>query len=169
MAMTLFSSVTVSGSSTNSVVFNNIPQNAKDLLLIVSARSASPNTTVNIHLVANNLPGFTYNQKRLRGDASSVTSTDQPTGNSIFHPQMPGASATSNVFGISHYYISNYTTSGEKTYNVTSMTENNDPNPQLLQVTGNHSNSGAIQRLDFYDGTGASFVAGSIFTVYLIS
>jgi hypothetical protein len=77
---------TVSGSSTNSVVFSSIPQTYTDLVLIAHSRSASSSASQRIYTFENS--DFTTNRSEtyLIGNGTSVTparssgSTAQPQG-----------------------------------------------------------------------------------------
>lgn len=167
MAMTLVSSATPNGTASN-VIFNNIPQTGKNLLVLASVRSNNANVAENFALFINDVVSASYNENRFRGTGASVAGA-QVTGNTRFeYPQIVGNTATANVFNSASYLFTNYTSSDNKQIILDNVNENNSSTAQALIFQG-FVNTTAITKLEFSTLSGSVLVSGSIISLYIIS
>lgn len=166
MPMTLVSTVTLTNSSTTQIDFASIAQTGKDLLLVVSARSTTASTFVDLNFIVNDIQTG-YSNLRLRGTGTAVSSTSQ-NGNSIFHPTMNASSAAANTFGSTQVYIANYATSYAKLFSIDSVTEDTSSSAEIRLVASNLS-VGAITKVTTYDSSGGAFASGTTASLYIIS
>lgn len=162
----LISSYTVSGSSTNQVTFNPIPQTYSDLSIYISSRtnvgsSYSLNNLIQINNQSTESSysgGFAYFRP---GDSNSTLYSQTSSPISIW------ASGTndndSNVFSFNWIYIPNYA-SGD----VVNIIYAGGNQPSGIQVFGNSrpSTGEAITSLTFKQIAGLNFIAGSTFYLY---
>lgn len=117
MSLVLVQTVTVGAGGAASIEFTGIPQDATDLMLVVSARG----TSADVGTVAIN--GVTTNQSRrqLFGDGSSASSAS-PSSIAFY---LSGSTTTANTFGSTQFYFANYRVSAPKTISQESVSENN--------------------------------------------
>lgn len=119
MAIRLVSTTAIV-TDTDPITFTNIPQNAKDLMIVLSGRNNSSNTTIEINL-GNNLNWTSQHLSASGPTVSAATGTDGQIANAI-----SSSGATANIFGNTSIYISNYTsTSTGKMVLVDALVENN--------------------------------------------
>ena len=167
--MQLVSTITLSSSSTNSMQFTAIPQTGKHLLLLVSARSTTAATQINLGLYINDIFTFTYQNRRLRGDGSSATSAEQTGARPFDYPVFPGNNVLSNTFGLTDFLIPNYTSSGAKALNIDSVIENNTSSAEALLIAGLLNGVGAVTKLELVDPSGGLFAAGTMASLYILN
>jgi hypothetical protein len=165
--MQLVQTITLTSIATN-MQFTSIPQTGKHLYLVVSARSTTAATNVNLSLYVNDIATFSYYQRRLRGDGSSVSSSEDAGSRPWTHPQMPAASAFSSTFGLTDFMMPNYTGSGNRPMSSDSVSSNNVTACQLLLVAG-YINSGPITKLEIADTSGGSLAVDSTASLYIIN
>lgn len=120
MGMELVEFIEVGSGGAGSIEFTSIPQDGVDLVILISARS---DRTFNHDAmqISLNSTGGTY--RKLTGNGSSVSSPEGFTLTNIF---FAGSPITANTFGNAQVYISNYTSSTNKSVSVDSVSENND-------------------------------------------
>lgn len=159
MAMTLVSTVTVGSGGAASITFSSIPQTGKDLLLVVSARGDS----ADVGLLAIN--GVTTNQsrKQLYGDGSSAAGVS--TTSIAFY--LSGSGTTSNTFGSTQFYFSNYASSVAKSISEEAVSENNGTTAYQAIYANLWNSTDAITAIRL-DGIN-NFVQHSTASLYIIS
>jgi hypothetical protein len=167
MAMTLVSSATPNGTASN-VIFNNIPQTGKNLLVLANVRSNNANATESFALFINDVSSATYNENRLRGTGSTAAAAQVAGNTRIEYPQIVGNGATANVFNSASYLFTNYTSSADKQVIIDNVNENNATAAQQLIIQG-FVNTTAITKLEFSTLSGSVLVSGSIISLYIIS
>jgi hypothetical protein len=156
---------TVSGSSTNSVVFSSIPQTYTDLVLVCSSRSAQAITQPQIFAFENSDFSTSRSSTTLYGNGTSAVST-RSTGSAQAAGWIAGASATSGIFAATIMQWFNYAnTTTFKTCLTRSSADLGGSgitsvNVKLWPVTT------AISSIYVSNDANNNWVAGSTFTLY---
>jgi hypothetical protein len=167
MTMTLVSSTTVGGSSVASVDFTNIPQTAKDLLILVNGRSDLGGVAGGITIRYNNDSSGNYGWFRLVGDNSSVSvsSANFQTG-MVVGFSVNGTGATANTFSNVAIYVPGYTTSSAKTLSAESVASNSFSETYTTFVQGRWGGTSAITSV--LVTLGGNFTTNTIISLYTI-
>jgi hypothetical protein len=163
---TLISSVTVGAGGAATIGFTSIPSTYTDLKLVVSVRTTEANWYSNILLNFNGSSSANYSFLRFIGIGGG-TSTDGPftSQTTIYAGETDGSTATSNTFGNSDIYITNYTGSTYKAISIDKALENNSSSNNILGfVAALWSNTSAINSITLTPASG-NFVQYS--TAYL--
>lgn len=160
----LLANSTVGAGGTSSITFSNIPQNYTDLVVRLSARSASGGAvgTEGILLEVNG-SASNFSAKQLYGDgtsAGSSTKTNNYTG-----ANLTTSLGTANTFNNTEMYFANYTSSNYKSFMINNALENNTTSAELDLTANLWSNVTAITSLTFKTISGSNFVQYS--TAYL--
>ena len=158
---TAIASTTVGLGGASSVTFSSIASTYTDLVLKISARTTRATYTDAISLSLN---GVATNQTSLylAGNGGSVTSGTL----SSFRTLATGATATSNTFGNSEFYIPNYTGSTNKSVSSDGVTEDNSSTADQWLVANLWSSTAAITSITVTDLNSALFVQYSTFTLF---
>lgn len=162
MTMTLVETKTLV-SNQALIEFLSVPQDATDLLMLLSLRT-DRNLQGDGFYVRFNGSVSGYSQIRLIGDGSSV-STDYGAGSLMAN----AATATSNTFGNASFYLSNYTTTANKTYSNEGVSENNATTAFMGLNSGVWANSSAITSIAISPEGGTNFLTGSMISLYKIT
>ena len=121
-----------------SISFINIPQDYKDLLIKVSARSTGTGGSGfddYMNLRFNNDSGSNYGDKYLQGYAQATQSGGPATGrNKVLCGLGNGSSSTASTFAVNEIYIPNYTSSNYKPVSVDSGLENNNTSNYVIRL-----------------------------------
>jgi hypothetical protein len=160
MAMILVSTITVGTDSPSSIVFSNIPQTGKDLLLVVSARTTAP-TSADCYITLNG--SYTDTLKRLQGTGSAVSFT---TGAPVF--RINATSYTTSSFGNTSIYLANYLSTSSKSIFVDSVVENNASTADFSGIVSVNS-SVSVPVTSMGIGYSAQFAQNSTASLYIIS
>ena len=155
----------ISGTSTNSVTFQNIPQNLQDLMVIIYTGSAASGAAMSCWLQYNGDGTSNYSATFLYGNGSSALSTRR--GNTV---QEIGNIDSGIVFGTNLFasiqvHILNYanTSTFKTTLSRYSMDRNGSGETNL--VAGLYRSTSAISTLRV--GTGnQNFASGSTISLY---
>jgi hypothetical protein len=161
MTMTLIETKTLL-SAAAAIEFTSIPQDGTDLVVLISARSASSTET----RLALNGSTLGFSRRDLRGDSVNLGASSAATDNYI--GEMGASDATSNTFGSMNLYISNYTGLANKPYSVDTVNENNATSANQRILAGLWSNTAAITSLTISSGV-PNIVAGSTISLYKIT
>jgi hypothetical protein len=149
-----------------SVTFSSIPSTYQDLVLVAQARSTYANTSDILGIQINGDTGTNYSYTRLTGDGSSAASARE-TGLTYWriNYSIPGASATSGIYGMDTFNIMNY--ANTSTYKT--MLWRNSP-AQIEAAAGVYlwRSTSAISSIYLF-AANASFATGSTFTLYGIA
>ena len=160
---TLINSVTVGSGGSATMTFSSIPSTYTDLCLKISARADYSGDYIAFRLNPN---GSTSNatSRIIYGTGSSTASfTD-----TIIYANTTAATATSNTFGSSEFYIPNYTSSSFKSISYDGVTENNATSVLTLFSASLWSDTTAISSLTISTTTG-NFAQYSTAYLYGIS
>lgn len=160
--MKLVQRITLSANQAG-IVFTGIPQDADDLLVVLSNRNTA--NVVDAYIEIN---GSTANitSRNLYGTGGGVGSgTYSSNGGYITTP----SGATSGVYGSASFYFPNYKSSSVKVYSVDSVGENNSSTAFHGIVAGLFNSTAAITSIGFYMTGGGQMAAGSSATLYKIT
>jgi len=167
---TLISSVTVGSGGAASISFTSIPATYTDLLIKLSARGdAAATTWQNVRLRFNSDSGSNYTHRTLAGLGTTIATGTQTTVYNRFS-YAPYLLVTASIFSNSEYYISNYTSSNNKSMSYDSSAENNSSSVYALAVSGAvWNNSAAISSIEITPDPGGNWVQYSTAYLYGIS
>lgn len=96
------------GNGTN-ITFSNIPQTFTHLQLRIFARTAYSATNWELFMQCNGVTGTSYTYHLLYGDGSSASSASATSQVFSRIGDIPGATATANIFGVAVVDILDYT------------------------------------------------------------
>ena len=158
-------------STTSSVIFSSIPQTFTDLKLIISARDDRPTYPVSdlaVRIGYNGTinTGSIYSFRRLYANGTAVGSgSDAQTY--MYLPMGNGSAATTNSFGNSEIYFSNYTSSDYKSVSTDGVAENNSTEAWNIISAALISTNNPITDIRIYANYGSgNFQIGSSFYLY---
>lgn len=160
--MTLVSTVEVGSGGSAGIEWTSIPQDGKDLLILLSARLTA--NTNNLYLELNN-ENFGFSLNQLYGSGSSAASFG---GSYNFLGYIPGTNYTASTFGNQSIYISNYTSTATKSISNDSVTENNATASWQEINAMSKTLSSAITTVDLKPGAG-NFAQYTTASLYIIS
>lgn len=167
--MTKISTVTVGAGGSASISFSNIPQHYTDLVLKLSTRTtASGWTTTSLALTFNGSSASVYSRKTQYNTSAGGSGSDGTSLTTSFTGAISscGASSTSNTFGFTNVYISNYSGNAFKNILVESLSENDGTDTTVNHSAGLFSSSSPITSLTLVDVNSGSFVQNSTVTLY---
>jgi len=141
MAYTLIETVTVGSGGAASIEFTSIPQDGVDLILKLSLRNTDSNPD-SAQVSLNSDTGDNYPQIQLLGNGSSVSSQRLTLG--FIRLAIPISTYTANTFGNAELYISNYTSTSNKSMSGDSVAENNATLGRLKIDAFSYTTSSAI-------------------------
>jgi len=150
-------------SSQSSITFSSIPQDYDDLIIVMSNRNNASVPARNLYISINSSTA-NFSTLSFYGRNGSVASDTQ---NRVIMRDPSTAGTTANTFSNTQVYLSNYTSSNDKSISVDGVGENNGANDAWQQITSLiWSNTSAITSISFdYDGNG-SFLTGSTMSLY---
>lgn len=171
MAIThkLIQTTTVGVSGAASIDFTSIPQTYTDLLLVISMRTSNA-SVADYCSVSFNSTTTAYAFRGVAGDgtaASSFSFTTSPNYRII--SAVVGNSATASVFSSGSLYISNYTSSNNKSYSAEYSRENNLAGNEMALAGGLWSNAAAITSITLTSWASATISQYSSASLYGIS
>jgi hypothetical protein len=154
------------GTAQSSIEFTSIPQDATDLCLLISGRTARALTVDGVGVGFNNdTTGANYSGRRLFGDGSSQ-GTDTTYAGMPWHT---GANATSNTFGNVTLYIPNYTGSTPKLFTIDGVSENNATQAYQGIGSGRWSGTAAITTVTINSEVISNLQIGTTISLYKIT
>lgn len=156
------STVTVGSGGAANIDFTNIPQTYTDLLIKISLRTDRAVAFDALEFNFNN-SSASRNYRELYGNGSTTVSGTSTAGLAGY---IPGASATSSVFGNTEIYIPNYTSSNFKTSSSDSVGETNATTAYTHLIGNIWSNTAAITRITLLSSYSANLVQYTTATLY---
>lgn len=165
MAMELIETIEVGSGGAASIEFTSIPQDGVDLLLDFSLRKDG--TFEASYAQFNSDTGSNYDFIRLYGNGSSAASTSGAAQTFVLIGSNSISTDTSNTFGNGQLYISNYTSTADKSVSSDSVSENNGTTAYQYLVAGKYSTSSAITSVKIVP-VANSFVQYSTASLYKI-
>jgi hypothetical protein len=154
---------TTLGSNAASVTFSSITSAYTDLILVSFARSTIASTGNNLYCRFNSDSGTNYSATEIAGDGSSVYADPQVNSTYAFIGFTSGASAASDVFGVSTSNFQNY---ANATTNKTMISRGNAAGQGTHTIVSMWRSTAAITQIVVYPAGVNNFAAGSSFTLY---
>jgi hypothetical protein len=167
MAMRLVSSVTVGAGGAASIKYTGIAATGKDLLLVVSGRLDSGGLFQAIGTQFNNDTGSNYTQRRLSGDGTTSSSSNQVLTTGIYQTSFNGSTSTASTFTSFQMYIPNYTSTTNKSISIDNVTENNATESYQQVQAASYATSSAISSIKVF-GT-SNWLQYTTASLYIIS
>jgi hypothetical protein len=171
MAMSLVSTVTVGSGGVAAIEFTSIPATGKDLLVLISPRANYAGGIQEMLIRLNGDTGNNYASRLLRGNGSAASSSTETGDRIVLSWPVPGGSDTANTFGNISFYISNYTSTTNKSISTDGVGENNATGAGQTLVASSYTTSSAISSIALYVGsyTGNNIAQHSTASLYIIS
>jgi hypothetical protein len=161
--MKLIETKTVGVGGIASIDFTSIPQTYTDLVLVTSLRCTS--SASNGAYITFNGSSSSYSQQYVVG-TGAVTAAG--TGSAIITRMVPD-NATANTFSNSSAYITNYTSSNNKSVSTDTVNENN-AQAALMNINAElWSNSAAINQITITPASGGDIAQYSTASLYGVS
>lgn len=152
-------------SSQASITFSSIPQDYTDLKILISARSTRTGSERDGLLLYPNGSSGNWSNIVFYGDGSNVqTTTNDPNKVSW----ITSSDTPLSTFGNAEVYISNYTSTGNKSISSDSVTENNATTVRIAIWAGLSTLNASITSIEFNLAAG-DLVQGSTFSLYGIT
>ena len=164
---TLISSNVLS-SSAASVTFSSIPATYTDLVLRISARSASAGTDA-FFVQFNSDTATNYSSTQLYGDGSAAYSFRGSNTNALKKTYLNNNGNTANSFGSAEFYIPSYTASQNKPVSSIGIEETNATAASITATADLWRNTAAITSIFIRTDNNQNFLSGSSFYLYGIS
>jgi hypothetical protein len=151
MAMTKVSEVTVGSGGAASIEFTGIAGTGKDLLLLLSTRTGRTNLPAEtMWLRANGVSGSSYKWLQLQGNGAAASSGTNAADSEIELQFSATVNSTASTFANTAVYISNYTSSSNKSVSVDLVSENNATTAYQTLVAGEIPVTSAITSLAIF-------------------
>lgn len=161
MTMTKIETITL-GSAQASLVFSSIPSTSTDLMLLISARSAT--SALNDYIkIKFNASTTGYSSRWLYGTGSSASSY---AGIADYAGDINAGTSTSDTFSNNSIYIPNYAGATAKSWSADGVLENNATAVYMGIDAGLWTGTDAISTITLATGTGANFTTGTTATLY---
>ena len=170
MAYELIETIEVGAGGASSIEFTSIPQDGVDLLLKVSARTDGSNIYDTSGRFSIN-SDTSSNYERLYLRAILGTTVQTATSTNTFARELPynGNSATSNTFGNADLFISNYTSTSDKSISLDLVTENNATDGGTIWLGAyRYPTSSAVTSVELVSVSGRNFMQYSTASLYKI-
>jgi hypothetical protein len=155
----------VSGSTVQEISFTSIPSTYTDLILVCNARSQRSATTSEVYAYLNSDGGNNYSRTRIWSNGSAAYSDRNTNQGLALFGEIPAASATSGVFGVSTLHLMNYSNT---TTNKTLLSRNGfaQSTAQGDLYVNLWRSTAAISTISIYNTSASYWVIGSTFTLY---
>jgi len=157
--ITLIQTSTVGSGGAASIEFTGIPQEAKDLLLLLSLRNSVDSSSGTLAFNT----GGSYTRMRFFGNGST-----EDSDTSAIDIQANTSVSTANTFSNTEVCVRNYSDAQAKHYSVNSVNENNATLAIQAFIAGRWSETAAITSLELTPTSG-DFVEHSTASLYSIS
>jgi hypothetical protein len=159
------------GTAAASIEFTSIPQDATDLLLTISARSASNFARNDITITINNDTGSNYSYRRIIGYDSGQVAGDGSSGTptQTRAVSITGNGATANTFSNSAIYFPDYTSTTSKSFSIETTAENNSSTDYIMGIFYyRYTTTAGITSIKM-EPDSFNFLANSTFSLYSIT
>ena len=168
--MQLIQTITVTGSTTSSMSFTNIPQTATDLLILGSLRQNAGDIADQIEITLNSSSSSIFDYIQLRGTGSSAASTGRASQR-IWEVYGAGNTAPSNTFASLSLYLPNYAnTSFNKKGFVDVVNENSGTEAWQTLLAGGWNSTSAVTSVQLNTrDVSLYFTVGSTASLYTIT
>lgn len=159
MSMELISTTTVGSGGAATIVFSSIPATFTDLVVLISGRCTTTDTTATLAFNA----GGSYTRRTLLGNGSATSSNT-----SAVDFRISKSDDTASTFGSSSIYIANYAGSTVKSYSVDAVNENNATAANQAITAGLWDQTAAITSITL-DAVSGDFAQHSTASLYGIT
>lgn len=167
MTMSLVQTIEVGSGGANSVEFTSIPQDATDLLILMSARHQDAGLEEGELTFNSSASG--YSTRLLQGSGSSVYTTSTSSAAFCKTTFVTDSAATANTFSNIAIYIPNYTSSAAKSISIDGVTENNATAARQTILAGAWTGTAAITSLKIAIFSTLKYAQNSSFSLYKIT
>ncbi len=151
--------------NTATITFSSIPNTYTDLLLKISARTASNADYDPLYLDFNNDTASNYSVQNLRGSGTFAEAFRLSNTNPITNGYaINGSTSTANTFANCEIYIPSYLTATNKPLNIFTAQETAATGANVVQQAALWRNNAAITSIRMYSN--GSFVTNSSFFLY---
>jgi len=158
MGMQLIETVEVGSGGAASIEFTSIPQDGVDLMLVLSARASAILTQLRFN---GDTTDANYSRLTLRGNGSTASSFSSDGSYTLL---ASSTSQTSNTFGNGSAYISNYTSTANKSISIDTVNENNATAADAYLWAYSYSTSSPITSLSIV-GSLEQYSTASLHTI----
>jgi len=169
MAYELIETIEVGAGGAASIEFTSIPQDGVDLVCVISLRTnkASGNPDA-IEFQFNADTASNYTTIWLEGTGSGVAAASTTTNRGYAEHLGQHSAYTSNTFGNTSIYVSNYTSSAAKSISVDGVTENNSTASYQGIAAASWNNSSALTSIKLYSGSNTivQYSTASLYKIY---
>lgn len=168
MTMTLVSTVEVGSGGTASIEFTNIPQTGKDLWLLVSGNSNSPQSLL---MTLNSNTSVSRYAQAIEGSGSLTAQyfLDASTNRGVFIGEINGSGYTANTFSTHSVYLANYTDSSAKFFSGESTQETNGTTAYSYIIAGKYALTSGVTTLKLDTQSSGNFAQYTTASLYIIS
>ena len=167
MRKELIERIEVGAGGAASIEFTSIPQDGVDLLCVLSGRAATGSNWANLNFQFNNDTGTNYPYVTLLGRSDSGVATISATQDWLrVQEAIGGGGTTSDTFSNNAIYISNYTSSVDKSVSVDSVNENNATAARQVLVAGKHNTTDPVTSIKLF--MSSNFVQYSTASLYKV-
>ena len=168
--MELVQTITVGAGGATQLLFNSIPQDSTDLLLLVSARRDSDSGYASVASLRFNGSTSDYTSRYLFGNGSSAASSSSSTNQLLLgEGTIPNETFTPDTIGSLAIYIPNYTSSSNKTVSCDSVSEAYVSEMYQNIIAGQWANTSAITSINFFLQSGGTINQFSSASLYKIT
>jgi hypothetical protein len=150
------------GTAAALVTFTSVPQDATDLVILMSARTSLAAVDETAYLYFDSGSSLTF--RALTGTGSAANSSN---GADIVWVAN-GGNSTASTFGNTIAYVPNYTAATNKSVSIDSVAETNGSVIRSAIFAGLYPHTGAITTVNILSAV-STFVAGSTFSLYKIT
>jgi hypothetical protein len=165
MTMTLIESKTLATAAAV-IEFTSIPQDGTDLYVLASARSAESTIGNALLVIRPNGASTNGSGRMLFGNGSSAQSIAL---SNIDGGWITAVASTSNTFSNNAIYITNYTSSTNKSFSADGVQETNATLNYIGISSSLWTNTAAITSLEFRTLSATNLVAGTTISLYKIT
>jgi len=145
-------SVTVGAGGASSIDFTSIPSTYTDLCVKFSVRTSNSNVGQSLNVTYNG--SSSYANRYIEGAGSGTPLSGSGTDKYI--ADIPGNTATANIFGNGELYIANYTSSVTKATSTDAVSENNGTTSYASLTAQTYANTSAITSISLASGGAGS-------------
>jgi hypothetical protein len=163
------------GSGAAPIIFSNIPQNYKDLMLVIVSRStASANTTVPYIRINDDSSGLYqsifFEAPNSTGVTTAIASRDSANTNLAIIGRHPANNSTANTFGTQIVHINNYSSTSHFKTILTEYSSSIGAATagSVGYAVSVYRSTNAVTSIRYGDQSGGNIVSGSTFRLYAI-